>query len=193
MIHPTVEPLQQLLPTLSIESFDRLYDESDDWHGLYQQIATEVCDWASLQPVIYAVPGHPLIGEISVQNILHLARERAISTTIVAGLSFIEPVCTLLNLDPFHAGVQIIDATEGSYVNSDEVGGKIIPTIPLLVVQVYNRRLASGVKLALGPCYPDEWNVQLVRTAGVAREECVHAMPLYELDRNTFANHLSRP
>src|SRR5262249_8344319 len=161
---------------------------SDDWQRLYQHIATEVCERASLQPVIYAAPGHPLVGEISVQNILHLARERSLSTTIVAGLSFIEPVCTLLNLDPFNSGVQIIDATELATVKQDEVVGKIIPTVQLLVVQVYNRRLASGVKLALGACYPDEWAVQLVRAAGVESEASVHAMPLYELDRNTFAN-----
>src|SRR5215469_1941265 len=95
LIHPTVEPLKQLLPTLRIESFDRLYDESKNWRELYQQIATEICDLASQQPIVYAVPGHPMIGETSVQNILRLASERNISTTIVAGLSFIEPVCTL--------------------------------------------------------------------------------------------------
>jgi tetrapyrrole methylase family protein / MazG family protein len=191
LIHPTVEPLKQLLPTLRIESFDRLYDESEDWHGLYQEIAAEVCDLASQQPIIYAVPGHPLIGEISVQNVLRLARERNISTAIVSGLSFIEPVCTLLNLDPFNSGVQIIDATELAMLKPEEIAGKIVPTVPLLVVQVYNRRLASGVKLALGECYPDEWDVQLVRAAGVNSEAAIHAMPLYELDRNSFANHLS--
>jgi tetrapyrrole methylase family protein / MazG family protein len=191
LIHPTVEPLKQLLPTLRIESFDRLYDESKNWHGLYQQIAIEVCDLAAQQPVIYAVPGHPLIGETSVHNVLQLARERSINTTIVAGLSFIEPVCTLLNLDPFHSGVQIIDATELAMLKPDEIAGKILPTVPLLVVQVYNRRLASEVKLALGECYPDEWEVQLVRAAGVESEAAVHALPLYQLDRNSFANHLS--
>ena len=191
LIHPTVEPLKQLLPTLRIESFDRLYDESKDWHGLYQQIATEICDLASQKPVIYAVPGHPSIGETSVYNLLRMARERALSTTIVSGLSFIEPVCTLLNLDPFHSGVQIIDATELATLKPDEVAGKIIPTTPMLVVQLYNRRLASAVKLALGECYPDEWDVQLVRAAGVDSDAAVHMMPLYQLDRNSFANHLS--
>jgi len=191
LIHPTVAPLQQLFPKLRIESFDRLYDEAKDWHGLYQQIATEVCDLASQQPIIYAVPGHPLIGETSVYNILRLAQERDIATAIVSGLSFIEPVCTLLNLDPFHSGAQIIDATELATLALDEIGGKIIPTIPLLVVQVYNRRLASAVKLALAECYPDEWEVQLVRAAGVDSEATVLKLPLYELDRNSFANHLS--
>jgi tetrapyrrole methylase family protein/MazG family protein len=59
-----------------------------------------------------------------------MAREREISTTIVSGLSFIEPVCALLNLDPFHSGVQIIDATELAVLKPDEIAGKIIPTTP---------------------------------------------------------------
>ncbi len=190
-IHPTVEPLQQDLPALRIESFDRLYDQSEDWGTLYQQIAEELCALAAQGPIIYAVPGHPLIGETSVQLVQQLAGERNLSTRIVAGLSFIEPVCTLLGLDPFESGAGIVDATNLASLTLDDVGGKIIPTVPLLVVQVYNRRVASGVKLALGECYPDEWPVKLVRAAGVNSEQTVIEMPLYELDRNTYANHLS--
>ncbi|MBA2391999.1 MAG: nucleoside triphosphate pyrophosphohydrolase [Ktedonobacteraceae bacterium] len=190
-IHPTVEPLKAALPALHIESFDRLYDESVDWKTLYSQIATEVCKLATQQPIIYAVPGHPLIGEASVQLILQMARAQNLSTTIVAGLSFLEPVCTTLELDPFEAGLQLIDATNLAALRADEIAGKVIPTAPLLVAQVYNRRLASEVKLALSECYPDEWNVKLIRAAGVEGEEAVLEIPLYELDRNTFANHLS--
>src|SRR5437667_2245504 len=191
IIHPTVEPLKTALPALRIESFDRLYDESADWNTLYQQIAEEVCRLATQRPVIYAVPGHPLIGEASVQLILHMARAQKLSTTIVAGLSFLEPVCTILELDPFEAGLQLVDATNLAALGADEIAGKIISTSPLLVTQVYNRRLASEVKLALSECYPDVWHVQLVRAAGVDSEEAVIEMPLYELDRNTSTNHLS--
>lgn len=191
IIHPTVEPLKQDIPTLRIESFDRLYDESEDWSSLYGQIATEVCTLAEQQPLIYVVPGHPLVGETSVQLVLQLARECGLSTRIVAGLSFVEPVCSLLELDPFEAGAQIVDATDLATLQADEIASRIIPTIPLLIVQVYNRRLASEVKLALGAFYPDEWSVKLVRAAGVGAEEAVIEMPLYELDRNNFANHLS--
>ncbi|MBV9710043.1 MAG: nucleoside triphosphate pyrophosphohydrolase [Ktedonobacteraceae bacterium] len=191
IIHPTVEPLKTALPALRIESFDRLYDESEDWNTLYQQIAAEVCTLAMQRPIIYAVPGHPLIGEASVQLILHMARARKLSTTIVAGLSFLEPVCTALELDPFEAGLQLLDATNLAALQADEIAGKIIPTSPLLIAQVYNRRLASEVKLALSECYPDEWRVKLVRAAGVESAEAVIEMPLYELDRNAFTNHLS--
>ena len=224
-VHPTVLPLRERLPQLQIISFDWLYEESADWSSLYQRIADELCAIAAQQPIIYAVPGHPLIGESSVQLLLKQARERHLQTRIVAGLSFLEPVCTLLGLDPLAQGTQIVDATDLAALDSSEVAGKIIPTIPLLVGQVYNRRVASAVKLALGECYPDEWPVKLVRAASVhgldlprpasplaaepnrreeeqrqqalaeqfetAQEEAVIEMPLYELDRNHFTNHLS--
>lgn len=195
-IHPTVELLKADLPRLRIASFDFLYEESADWGILYHRIAEEVCTLAARQPIIYAVPGHPLIGESSVQLVLRLAKERSLSTTIVAGLSFIEPVCTAVGLDPFDAGTQLVDATMFAALRPDEIAGKVIPTIPLLVTQLYNRRLASDVKLALSECYPDEWPVKLVRAASVTAseydsDETVIEMPLYELDRNTFANHLS--
>jgi MazG family protein len=255
LIHPTVEPLKQEIPNLRIASFDSFYDESTSWDTLYQRIAQEICTLAEQHPpVLYAVPGHPLIGEASVQLVLQQARERGLSTNIVAGLSFLEPVCAALELDPFTAGMQIMDATILAALRTDEIAGKIIPTIPLLVAQVYNRRQASAVKLALGECYPDEWPVKLVRAASIdagqivvkvgeqgggkphsyhttsetvseigeqgggkprpynptnetvieigeqgggkprpynPTNETVIEMPLYELDRNNFANHLS--
>jgi tetrapyrrole methylase family protein / MazG family protein len=198
-IHPTIDRLKVELPTLSMESFDRLYDESNDWDTLYQRIAEELCTLAVQRPILYAVPGHPLIGESTVQRVLALARERHLSTTVVAGLSFLEPVCTALELDPLDVGTQIIDATALANLNPDEIAGKIVPTLPLLVAQVYNRRIASAVKLALGELYPDEWTVKLVRAAGAQEDssessetgEAVVAMPLYELDRNRLTNHLS--
>src|SRR5258708_3435459 len=146
IIHPTIDALRRDIPNLQIESFDHLYDESADWSSLYQQIARDICALATQHPTIYAVPGHPLIGESSVQLILQLAREQNLSTRIISGLSFIEPVCTALGLDPFDTGTQLIDATNLAALGMDEIAGKLIPTVPLLVTQVYNRRLASQVK-----------------------------------------------
>jgi tetrapyrrole methylase family protein/MazG family protein len=191
IIHPTVDALKQRLPQLHIESFDHFYDESADWQSLYQQIADAVCAQAAQRPIIYAVPGHPLIGEASVQLVLKQARERQLSYTIVSGLSFLEPVYASLALDPFDHGEQLVDATELAALQPEEVAGKIIPTVPLLVAQVYNRRLASTVKLALSEYYPDEWQVKLIRAAGVPGEEQIITIPLYELDRHNFTNHLS--
>jgi tetrapyrrole methylase family protein / MazG family protein len=190
LAHAIVEPLKHEIPNLRITSFDSFYDEATGWDTLYQRIAQEICALAEQHPpVLYAVPGHPLIGEASVQLILQQARERGLSTSIVAGLSFLEPVCATLELDPFTSGMQMIDATVLAALRSDEIAGKIIPTIPLLIAHIYNRRQASAVKLALGECYPGEWPVKLVRSAGVAESETVIEIPLYEIDRNSLANH----
>ncbi|HZR38658.1 MAG TPA: nucleoside triphosphate pyrophosphohydrolase, partial [Ktedonobacteraceae bacterium] len=105
----------------------------------------------------------------------------------------LEPVFTQLELDPFAAGAQLIDATDLAALRADEAVGKLIPTVPLLVAQVCNRHLASAVKLALAECYPDAWQVKLVQVAAVvgAGKETVIEMPLYELDRNMYTNHLT--
>jgi len=195
LVYPTVEPIGREIANLRMESFDSFYDEPGGWDTLYQRIAEEICTLAEQQPpVIYAVPGHPLIGEASVQLILQQAREHGLGTKIVAGLSLLEPVFAALELDPLTAGTQIMDATALAAFRMDEIAGKIVPTIPLLVAQIHNRRLASAVKLALGECYPDEWPVKLVRTAGVdsgETDEMVVEVPLFELDRISLANHLS--
>jgi tetrapyrrole methylase family protein/MazG family protein len=202
-IHPTVEPLRRAFPALRVESFDAVYEQTQEWGTLYRRIAEQVCTLAEQQgqqgeqgqqgrhPIIYAVPGHPLVGEESVQLLLRMAGERGLTTHIIAGLSFLEPVCEALVLDPFAAGLQIIEATTLAALRPDEIAGKLIPTAPLLITQVYNRRLAGEVKLALGECYPDEWEVRLVRVAGVDGEQVVETMPLYELDRRGNADHLS--
>src|SRR5579872_20002 len=84
LIHPIIESLKQEIPDLQIASFDSFYDEAMDWDTLYQRIAQEICTYAEQHPpVIYAVPGHPLIGEASVRLILQQARERNLSTRII--------------------------------------------------------------------------------------------------------------
>src|SRR5437868_1245304 len=81
--HPIIEPLKREIPDLHIISFDSFYDEATNWETFSQQIAQEVCTKAEQHPpVLYAVPGHPLIGEASVQVILHRARERGFSARI---------------------------------------------------------------------------------------------------------------
>jgi tetrapyrrole methylase family protein/MazG family protein len=189
LVHPVARAIKHHLPDLHLESFDRFYEESERWESLYGELAEEVCRLAEQGPVIYAVPGDPLVGEASVLTLLQLAREHGLKTRIVNGLSFLEPACAALALDPLAAGMQLLDATALAAWSSEELAGKLIPTTPLLVAQLYNRRLASAVKLALSEVYPDEWPVKLVRITG-AQEE-VAELPLYELDRRAYPDQFS--
>ena len=109
--HPTANHL----PThLDIHTFDYLYEREEDFSTIYKQIAEELARLAleSDAPVVYCVPGHPQVGEASVRHLRAMCGERGIALKIVAGLSFLEPVCTALGLDPLERGLQIADGTE---------------------------------------------------------------------------------
>ena len=188
--HPTVQALRERRPDAPFTSFDELYEAADAWQGLYETMAERLVAEAETQVVVYAVPGHPLIGETSVRAVRALAAERQIPVQLIAGLSFIEPICALLNLDPTTHGLQMVDATELADLPPQQVAGGVTTTRPLLVSQVFNRRMASGTKLALLELYPAEWSVTLVQAAGLP-EERVRTVPLNAMDHDDFADHLT--
>ncbi len=194
--HPTVPHL----PTgPKFEAFDEVYDRGATFSEVYDTIVARLLELAQKddsEPVIYAVPGHPLVGETSVVRLLTKAEAAGIATEIVAGLSFIEPVCAVLRLDPFGAGLLVLDATELAErveLHLPRSHGFELPvTRPLLIGQVYNQRLAGSVKLALMENYPDEHPVTLLRGAGVPGEEARLDIPLFELDRHPeWTDHLT--
>ncbi|HKP52185.1 MAG TPA: nucleoside triphosphate pyrophosphohydrolase [Chloroflexia bacterium] len=110
--HPTADHLPQ---HLDVRSFDYLYEREAHFSDIYRQIAEELISLALKAedaPTIYCVPGHPSIGEASVRYLRIMASEKGIKLKIVAGLSFLEPVCTALGIDPLERGLQIADGTE---------------------------------------------------------------------------------
>ncbi|HWQ14249.1 MAG TPA: nucleoside triphosphate pyrophosphohydrolase [Roseiflexaceae bacterium] len=108
--HPTVAALPA---HLELRSFDALYEQAAGFEEIYDHIAQElVARAASGEPVLYAVPGHPLVAEATTRRLLALARERGVATRIIPGLSFVEPTCELLGLDPLERGLQLLDALD---------------------------------------------------------------------------------
>ncbi len=174
--HPVVPYLPQ---GPVIHSFDALYEQAVSFEAVYAAIVAQVLELGALQEgVVYAVPGHPLVGEATVTRILQAARAANIPVRIVPGVSFIEPTLTALALDPLD-GLQIVDAL-------DLVGAHypmFNPDMPALVAQVYSRTVASDLKLVLMEAYPDEHSVALVHAAGTATEQVLWG-PLYEIDHS---------
>jgi tetrapyrrole methylase family protein/MazG family protein len=191
--HPTVEALRARRPDVALESFDALYESAESFAALYPTMVERLLALAAEAqgPLIYAVPGHPLLGEESVRRLRLLAPERSVGVRIVPGLSFVEPVCAALGLDPLERNLQLLDATLLADTPIEAIMGVLQPTTPALVAQVYNRRLASGVKLALSEIYPEDWLVTIVRWAGLPGEETLEHIPLVDLDRDERADHLT--
>jgi tetrapyrrole methylase family protein/MazG family protein len=175
--HPTVEDLPA---SCSIYAFDDLYENAESFSRVYEAIARRVLHLGSRpEGVVYAVPGHPLVGEATVTAILDVAETERIDVCIVEGLSFVEAALTALNLDALE-GLQVFDAVEVASCAHPPLN----PDYPALLGQLYSRALASGVKLTLMNQYPDEHEIALVHAAGTADERVVRRL-LYQLDRHS--------
>lgn len=179
--HPTVAGLP---PHLTLHSFDALYESAEDFASVYRAIAGEVLRLGRRpEGVVYAVPGHPLVGESTVQQLLAGASAAGLAVRIVAGLSFVEVALTALGLDALGSdragpGLQVVDGIEVAAGHHPPLN----PDLPALIGQVYSRALAGDLKLVLMNQYPDEHPVALIHAAGTADERVVR-LPLFELDR----------
>jgi tetrapyrrole methylase family protein/MazG family protein len=173
--HPVVAELQC---NATLRDFDAFYEQSSDFGEVYRQICAELERLAGEGDVVYAVPGHPLVGEATVRYLLERSRSGGPDLRLVAGLSFIEPVCSALGVDPLAEGLQIVDALDPA----------LDPARPVLCAQIYSRRVASALKLRLLDLYPPEHEVRLA--AGAQSNE-VWRGPLSALDHADRFNHLS--
>jgi tetrapyrrole methylase family protein/MazG family protein len=181
--HPVVAGLPA---NLKIQSFDRLYEGGETFEAVYTQIVATVLELGKRpQGVTYAVPGHPLVAEATSPEILRQARQAGIQVQVIEGLSFLEPSCTALGIDPYPR-LTLVDAME----LADAHHPSFPPNCPALVAQIYSRLVASEVKLTLEAVYPDEHPVQLVHAAGTPQER-VESIHLYEIDRSPYLGFLS--
>jgi len=175
--HPTVDDLP---PEPAVRSFDDLYEEADDFSQVYETIADRVLELGRRpEGVVYAVPGHPLVGEATVSAVLSAARAAGTDVRLVEGLSFVETTLAALGLDALE-GLQVFDAVELAARHHPPLN----PDFPALLGQLYSRSLASRVKLTLMNEYPDDHEVVLVHAAGTSDQRLVRRL-LYQLDRRS--------
>lgn len=181
--HPLIESLPA---TPTYHSFDDLYEQASDFASLYQTIADKIVELGKRpEGVIYAVPGHPMVGEMTPQLILAAARPQNIPVKIVDGISFIEPSLAAVEIDGI-TGLQIYDATDVARLYHPPMN----PDQPSLIAQVYSQVVASDVKLTLMNQYPDEYPVVLLHGAGTT-SEIIERLPLYEVDRSEHIGYLT--
>ncbi len=205
--HPTIDNLPRAVRE-NCHSFDALFEGSPAFEAVQTEIAAQLIaaarNGAGGQPIVYAVPGHPLVGEASVKRLLNRAQIGGIAVRIVAGISFIEPVCAALGLDPLATGLQIVDSNQLAAELETGTGDRdrdfyfssfslpfnssklptllaLSPNLPLLLAQVYNAAIAGAVQRSLLELYPPQHRVSLVRSAGSEGEQVVE-LALGELD-----------
>lgn len=177
--HPVVAQLRA--EGVVFQSFDQLYEQSPTFREVYEQIVAELLQAAQSGEVVYAVPGHPMVAEQTVQMLRSRSQQAAVEVEIVGGQSFLDPLFARLGIDPSE-GFALLDGTSLQ-------SAQLNPALHTVIVQVYDSFTASEVKLTLMEVFPDEYPVTIVTAVGVADQERVLTVPLYELDRvGAFGN-----
>ncbi len=178
--HPVVGDLEQ--EGVQFVAFDSIYEKYDHFEQVYQEISNILLENAEDGSIIYAVPGHPIVAEQTVQILLSARKERGIDIELGGGQSFIDSVFQALKVDPID-GFQLLDGTSltREAINLHQ---------HVVIGQVYDTYVASNVKLTLMERLPDDYPVYVVSAAGSDNER-IEEVLLYELDRVVKVNNLT--
>lgn len=183
-IHPTVQFLQDR--GVKFSTYDSFYEEAESFGQLYERIAVDLLDKAMAgMDIVYAVPGSPMVAEKTVtllRDKVAALPEGQVELTIIPGMSFVEVLYSKLGIDPIE-GLTVIDAGDFDRLPID------LPT-GLVITQVYDKHVASDLKLSLMDVLPDEYPVTYIHKAGMP-DESIRIIPLYELDRQPDIDYLT--
>jgi tetrapyrrole methylase family protein / MazG family protein len=175
--HPAAEHL------VGVDSFDRHYEEGATFDDVYRAMVEELVAEATRHapaPVVYAVPGSPLIAERTVEL---LRDDPRVDVTIVPGLSFVDLAWERLGLDPLRAGVRLVDAERFSEQATGDG--------PFLVAQCWSQSLLSEIKLSAS----DDDEAQLPEVVVLHHlgldDELVVSVAWWEMDRTITPDHLT--
>ncbi len=176
--HPGTERLAPFVP------LDHLYEAAATFEEVYVAVVEVLVDAARAlapAPIVYAVPGSPLVAERTVEL---LRLDTRVDLTVVPGLSFLDLAWERLAIDPVRTGVRLVDAEQFGAQSAVEGG-------PYLVAQCWSQTLLSDIKLSLvleeGDVAPE---VVLLHHLGLPDEQVV-GVGWWDLDRTVRPDHLT--
>jgi tetrapyrrole methylase family protein/MazG family protein len=107
------------------------------------------------QGVVYAVPGHPLVGDAAAASLVDACRREGLPCRVVAGVSLLETACEVLGIDAVAAGVQLIDPLDP----------RPDPGRPALLAPLPGAAHLPALRDALLDLYPPDHAAVVVSTA----------------------------
>ena len=173
--HPVVSWMKE--KGIQFHAFDHYYEEQPDFTAVYERIVHSLFDRVKDESVlVYAVPGHPMVAERTVQLLLERCEQEDVAVDIVGGTSFLDGLFAKLQFDPIE-GFALLDGT-------DLQQNQLNPYVHQIIGQVYSRFVASDVKLTLMEVYPADTSVTIATSVGIPKLEKITTLPLYELDHH---------
>ncbi|MEY9864660.1 tetrapyrrole methylase family protein/MazG family protein [Peribacillus sp. B2I2] len=180
MDHPVIGDLKK--EGVNFTAFDEIYEKHDQFEAVYEEISGTLLQEALNRSVLYAVPGHPMVAEKTVQLLLEKGPALGIAIKLEGGQSFLDPLFQAVRIDPIE-GFQLLDGTD---LSPDDLH----ITQHIIIGQVYDAFSASNVKLTLMEKLPDDYEVYIVTAAGSSQEK-VTKCALFELDRQMELSNLT--
>ncbi|WP_445492783.1 nucleoside triphosphate pyrophosphohydrolase [Niallia sp. 03133] len=178
--HPVVAALEA--EGSSFHYLDAIYEKHDQFDSVYKEIVEFLLEESAKEEIIYAVPGHPLVAEKTVQLLIEKSNEGIAKLTFGGGQSFLDSIFQAVKVDPID-GFQLLD---GTALNSNEIQFRH----HLIIGQVYDAFSASEVKLTLMEKLPFDYPVKIITAAG-SSDEWIKEIKLHELDREVNINNLT--
>ncbi len=173
--HPAVQLLKD--EKIAFASFDALYETKASFPEVYEAIVEHLLAEAAAGEgeLVYAVTGHPAVAESTVGLLQKRCEEENVRLRIESGESFLDQLFVSLGFDPIE-GFQLLDALSLKQA-------VLQPELHTVIAQVYDRDVASDVKLTLMERYSDDYRVTVAHALGIDGEQLIQQIPLYELDR----------
>ncbi|GMQ85404.1 MAG: nucleoside triphosphate pyrophosphohydrolase [Acidimicrobiia bacterium] len=167
--HPAAS---ELAARRAITACDDLYRQGREFDDVYDAIATRVLDAAHSGPVVFAVPGSPLVGERTVLLIVARAAAAQIRCEVRPGESFIDLACAAVGIDPISDGLQVLDARS--------LPDPLPLHLPTLIAQIDTQLVAGDVALSLGRTLPDDYQITIIDRIGDT-DGSIRVLPLSAL------------
>ena len=165
--HPAISFLAE--NNISFETCDKFYTENENFENTYNSIANYIVEKAENNDVMYLVPGHPMVAELTTQLLINSDKD----IKIVGGESFLDSCFNAAQFDPVE-GFSLVDAT------ALETLKQVNPLQHLLITQCYDDLTAANVSDELMSFYPYDHEVTVIEQAG-AVDEKIYTSPLHEL------------
>jgi tetrapyrrole methylase family protein/MazG family protein len=183
-VHPG---LGDLATDQRVITCDDLYEAEPTFKALYRAVVKRVLDLLAENDVVYAVPGNPVAGEMTVISLRSAATAAGHTVDVIPGAGGLDVIAAVSGLDLMADGVQTIDALDlRDWHEASPFNGSVLdisPVRPLVITQVHKKSIASAVKLALASAYPDDHEISVIGWDEAQKLTDATLIPLHQLDR----------
>ena len=164
--HPTVAELD---PDGRWPSCDDLYQSGESFDKVYAQVVGRVLAFAGARDAVYAVPGHPLVSERTVELLLNRPIDTGVDVVVHPAVSYADLAAIEVGIDL--GRIQLCDALDL----------RVDTWRPAFVSQIFDRDTLTALKLQLLDIYPAEHPITVLTALGTpaARKR---TMSLAEID-----------